>query len=137
MGGPRDETKLRAYMEELLSSEDAGNLNAPDQFWTAVLTDTNEYLGDFGLIRKEVDGQVETELVYLITKQHWGKGYATEGATALAKYGFEIAKLPRIISLIDPEHTASQRVAEKIGMACERETVRPNGRTMKVYVLAR
>jgi RimJ/RimL family protein N-acetyltransferase len=43
--------------------------------------------------------------------------------------------LPRIIALIEPENRGSIHVAEKLGMAFERDTCRPNGRTMRVYSL--
>ncbi|MDP4199734.1 MAG: GNAT family N-acetyltransferase [Bacteroidota bacterium] len=133
MGGPRERTKLLAYIDDLLTHEDATDIHTPNQFWTAIQTHTNEYIGDFGLIQKEVDGAVETELVYLVAKHHWGNGYATEGARALADYAFAVAGLSRLVSLVDPEHIASQRVAEKVGMTFERETVRSNGRTMRIY----
>src|SRR5690242_3062526 len=99
MGGPRDRGTLLAHCEKILTDGDNGSIHAPDQFWTAVLTDTEEYIGDFGLIRKNVDGIVETELVYLVSKQHWNKGFATEGAQALSQYAFDVASLPRLVSL--------------------------------------
>jgi ribosomal-protein-alanine N-acetyltransferase len=36
-------------------------------------------------------------------------------------YGFEQLNLSRLVSLIDAENIASQRVAEKIGMIFEKE----------------
>jgi RimJ/RimL family protein N-acetyltransferase len=38
-------------------------------------------------------------------------------------HAFADLKLPRVISLIHPDNIASQRVAEKIGMKIEKETV--------------
>jgi ribosomal-protein-alanine N-acetyltransferase len=46
---------------------------------------------------------------------------ATEAARAILHYGFEKLNLSRLISVIDSENNASRRVAEKIGMAFERE----------------
>jgi RimJ/RimL family protein N-acetyltransferase len=41
----------------------------------------------------------------------------------------------RLIALIDPENAASARVAEKIGMQLEKETLRPSGAVRRVYAM--
>ena len=52
----------------------------------------------------------------------WGRGLATEGATASLRYGFEELGLDRIISIAVPENLASRRVMEKLGMTLCGET---------------
>ncbi len=59
---------------------------------------------------------VEVEIGYRLPQSAWGKGYATEGAAALLRYGFETVGLDRIIGLTYPANKPSQRVLEKIGM---------------------
>ncbi len=61
----------------------------------------------------------ETEVAYLLDKDYWNRGYATEAARISLGYGFEEAGLDRIIALAFPENAASRRVMEKIGMACK------------------
>jgi ribosomal-protein-alanine N-acetyltransferase len=61
----------------------------------------------------------ETEVAYLLDKDYWNRGYATEAARISLGYGFEEAGLDRIIALAFPENAASRRVMEKIGMAYE------------------
>ncbi len=46
----------------------------------------------------------------------WGKGYATEGASAFLKYGFETLKLPEIVAYTSIQNIRSRRVMEKLGM---------------------
>jgi ribosomal-protein-alanine N-acetyltransferase len=58
----------------------------------------------------------EVEVDFVLARDYWGKGYATEAARAALAYGFEVLKLDRIIALAKPENTASRRVIEKIGM---------------------
>ena len=58
----------------------------------------------------------EYEVAYLLSRNAWGNGYATEAATASLNYGFSEVGLSRIIALVHPENLASRRVAEKIGM---------------------
>lgn len=56
---------------------------------------------------------------YAFGREHWGKGIATEAATAMLDFGFGDLGLHRIEATIDPENTASVRVAEKLGMRLE------------------
>lgn len=61
-------------------------------------------------------GTEDFEIVYLLRRVAWGRGYATEIARRLVRYGFEELDLPRVVATIDVENRASVRVAEKIGM---------------------
>ena len=47
---------------------------------------------------------------------YWGRGFATEGAVASVRYGFEELGLERIISITLPENAASRRVMWKAGL---------------------
>jgi len=55
------------------------------------------------------------ELGWVLAKPHWGKGFASEAAREALRYGFEVMKRDRVISLIRPKNAASIRVAEAIG----------------------
>jgi ribosomal-protein-alanine N-acetyltransferase len=63
----------------------------------------------------------EVELDFVVVRDCWGRGYATEAATAALEFGFGILKLDRIIALSKPENTASRRVIEKMGMTYRKE----------------
>jgi RimJ/RimL family protein N-acetyltransferase len=89
--------------------------------WGTVHKDTGKFIGRCGLLPWKIDGILEVEIAYLINKDFWHQGLATEAANGIMKYGFEKLNLPRLICLIDPENVASQRVAQKIGMALEKE----------------
>ena len=56
------------------------------------------------------------ELGYWIGVPFWGKGYATEAASAVVAFGFDTLRLHRIYAHHFSGNTASQRVLEKIGM---------------------
>ena len=60
-----------------------------------------------------------TELGYWIGVPFWGNGYATEAATAVVAFGFDVLGLHRIYAYHFAGNTASQRVLEKIGMRHE------------------
>ena len=89
--------------------------------WATIHKESNEFIGRCGLLPWTIDGQDEVEVAYLISKDYWGQGLGTEAAQAILDYGFEKLNRSRLICLIDKENLASIRVAEKIGMAFERE----------------
>jgi ribosomal-protein-alanine N-acetyltransferase len=131
MGGPRDRDWLQAALEETAMDPQA---EAYD-LWPVVEKATGHVVGDCGLLDKEVDGRPEVEVVYVFTPAVWGQGYATEMAAAIVAWARETRGLSRLISLIDPENAASERVAIKIGMHLEKEVTRPGGARRKVYVI--
>jgi ribosomal-protein-alanine N-acetyltransferase len=59
------------------------------------------------------------EMGYVLAREAWGRGYATEAAQALVAYGFGPLGLHRIAATCDPDNTASARVLQKIGMTYE------------------
>lgn len=68
-----------------------------------------------------LDETDEYELGYALSKAYWGRGIATEAARAATRFGFEYAKLERIIAVVVPENTASWRVLEHIGFVYEKD----------------
>lgn len=89
--------------------------------WATVLRENNAFIGRCGLLPWTIDGRDEVEVAYLIDSALWGRGLGTEAARAVLNYGFEELGLTRLICLIDRENGASIKVAERIGMAFERE----------------
>jgi RimJ/RimL family protein N-acetyltransferase len=83
-------------------------------FWMVTDAETGVVLGDCGLIPLEGVGP-EVELGYRFASKHWGKGYATEAATACRDLGFERFGLDKIYVDVDPHNKRSQNVARKIG----------------------
>lgn len=55
----------------------------------------------------------EPELGWLVLPVHRGHGYATEAAQAARDFGRGL--LPTFVSYVDPDNTASTRVAERLG----------------------
>lgn len=56
------------------------------------------------------------ELLYAISRRHWGQGFAYEAAAACVKHGFDSIGLPLIVGVIAPGNNGSKRVLEKLGM---------------------
>jgi ribosomal-protein-alanine N-acetyltransferase len=66
-----------------------------------------------------MDGTDEIEVGYAFGRDAWGRGYATEVARALVRWGFETLELERIVAVAYAENTASRRVMDKLGMQFE------------------
>lgn len=60
--------------------------------------------------------RTEAELGWVIHRDHWGHGYTTEAARAIADYAVRHWGVKRIFACCDSENTASYRVMEKLGM---------------------
>jgi RimJ/RimL family protein N-acetyltransferase len=100
--------------------------------WYLTLRDTGEFVGDCGLTPQPVEGATEIEVGYHLRPKFWGRGLATEAAGACRSFARDVARLDRLVALIDPRNLASQRVAAKIGLAFEREATVP-GKVLRVY----
>lgn len=61
----------------------------------------------------------KAELGYVIAREYWGKGYATEAIKLAVKSGFADLEIERIEAFVDPDNVASQRVLEKNGFTKE------------------
>lgn len=57
----------------------------------------------------------DNELYYLISRDYWGNGYASEAAIALATYAFDVIGLERLYAKADAQNAASIRVLQKLG----------------------
>lgn len=105
--------------------------------WAVVLKSTGVFIGHCGLImQKDVRGKDEVEIGYMLHPDYWGNGYATEAAIACKQFAFDILKLPRVISLINPENKPSIAVATKNGMSYE-NSLRRWDQTVHLYATFR
>ncbi len=81
---------------------------------------TAQALPLIGTISLEIDHAEKTaELGYWLGKPYWNRGYCTEAATAVVRYGFEVKKLTYIHACYLERNPASGRVLQKIGMQYE------------------
>ncbi len=72
-------------------------------------------IGNCG-VRKRSPEAREADIGYELDPNYWGRGYATEAASAWLAYGFHELDLERIVAVASPGNAASHRVLEKIGM---------------------
>jgi len=81
-----------------------------------------------------VDGHgPEVEAAYLVRRDRWGHGYATEALRAVLGIGHGELGIDRIVALAYPDNDPSRRVMEKAGMRAD-GTVEAYGREMTRHV---
>lgn len=78
-----------------------------------------EFIGFIGFHRPtfESDFTPCVEIGWRLKKEAWGKGYATEGATACLQLGFNQLGFDEVYSFTATINTPSQNVMTKIGMS--------------------
>ncbi|MFC3106241.1 GNAT family N-acetyltransferase [Salinisphaera aquimarina] len=111
-----------AFIEDVTAGWDDGD----DYCWGIELYDEARIIGTIACQFDEHGMQMG----YVVAKDHWRRGFATEAARAVLDAARDIDDVYRFSATCDVENTASVRVLEKIGMRCEgvlaRWSERPN-----------
>ena len=78
------------------------------------------FLGMCGLHHQESYPD-DVEVGWRLAHEPWGKGYATEAATAWLDHAFGTLELPRVISITDRPNVRSLAVMRRLGMTFDHE----------------
>lgn len=87
-----------------------------DTIWAAFAKDGGRYIGNAS-IRPRPERREDWEIGYYLAAADWGKGFGTEMAARLVRYGFEELELPAVYATVYAENVASRKLLEKIGMS--------------------
>jgi RimJ/RimL family protein N-acetyltransferase len=82
-----------------------------------------------GMIEMRING-FKADVGYVLSRQHWGQGMATEALRTLVDWALRKESIYRVWALCDADNLASARVLEKVGMKREgllrRQIIHPN-----------
>ena len=67
-------------------------------------------------VLNHIQGETIVQVGFFLFTRVWGRGYATEMATALLRYGFRDLRLPRITGMTNLQNVASQGALAKSGL---------------------
>jgi [ribosomal protein S5]-alanine N-acetyltransferase len=90
-------------------------------------------LGESGKVIGMIEIRInvfKADVGYVLSRQYWGGGMATEALRALVEWALSQESIHRVWALCDVENLASARVLEKVGMQREgllrRQILHPN-----------
>lgn len=88
-------------------------------FWAAGLQNGAPFVGFVGLSVPNFDAPFMpcVEVGWRLASEHWGQGYATEGARAAVKYGFMMAHLDEVVAYTAVGNKRSRNVMRRVGMS--------------------
>lgn len=88
-------------------------------FYAADELASGELIGFIGIKKFRFEGEFSPgiEIGWRLGFNHWGKGYATEGAIAVLNHAFEHLDIDEIWSFTTLENNRSENVMKKIGMS--------------------
>ncbi|MCI0632796.1 MAG: GNAT family N-acetyltransferase [Actinobacteria bacterium] len=130
----RDRTSSREETADWLARTIRRNELEGWDMRTILFRGTETVIGRCGIAIHVVEERIEHEVAYLLSRAHWGRGYATEASTAMRDHALGPLGLRRLIALIDHGNDASKRVADKLGMSYERD-VGFRGRVVGMHAL--
>ena len=87
--------------------------------WAVVDKKTEEFVGWCGIkfITEETNNHINFyDIGYRLQKRFWGKGIATETASACLKYAFEELDFKEVYALTAVDNAGSNKILKKIGM---------------------
>lgn len=112
--------------------------------WAAEVAGGPPFIGMIGLLAVgfEVPGRPDgcVEVGWRLAAEHWGRGYAPEGARAALAFAFGELGLDEVVSFTAVGNANSRRVMEKLGLVLEQEFDHPRlapGHPLERHVLYR
>lgn len=106
--------------------------------WAILLRENEQMIGTCGFTNFDLLNNC-AEIGYVLHPEHHGKGYATEAACRVIRFGFENLKLSRISAICMQENLPSLGVMRRCGMLQEgilRSAVYAKGKRCTVAVCA-
>lgn len=111
--GAFSDTEVQEWLDRQLSRYQKWGFG----LWAVILKETEEMIGQCGLTMQPWRDSEVLEIGYLFQRSHWHRGYAIEAASACEQYAFTELRAEEVCSIIRDTNLASQRVAERNGMA--------------------
>jgi RimJ/RimL family protein N-acetyltransferase len=108
-----------AESDELADRIEAGFAERGFGLWAVEIPGVALFAGFIGLSVPAFQAHFTpcVEVGWRLARDHWGKGYASEGAQAALAFGFGQPHLEEIVSFTTAANQRSRRVMERIGMS--------------------
>ena len=134
-------TLTRQESDRSAAANEAGVAEHGWGLWAVEVVGGAPFIGSVGLAVPGFEASFTpcVEVGWRIAREHWGRGYAPEAASAAVAFGFDELGLDEIVSFTVVGNTSSRRVMEKLGMAEASEFDHPRlpGHRLERHVLYR
>ena len=85
--------------------------------WAVEVPGAADFIGFIGLSPAEaILGRPVLEIGWRLAAEHWGRGYATEGARASLAHAFDVLVKDEVVSFTTTANQRSRHVMEKLGL---------------------
>ena len=86
--------------------------------WAVEIPNVAPFAGYIGLAVPNLEAHFTpcVEIAWRLAFEHWGHGYATEGAKAVLTFGFDCLRLEKIVAYTASGNERSRRLMQRIGM---------------------
>jgi len=96
--------------DELLENYEKKNLSR----WAIFDATNNNFIG-ICVARIFVHNTSQIEIGYVLSREYWGKGIATEVCKAITQYSFTNTNTKEVVAITDLSNSGSQNVLQKAG----------------------
>ncbi|GLJ55490.1 hypothetical protein SUGI_1191600 [Cryptomeria japonica] len=136
-----DEEVYRFSMRETFKSREEAEFYIKNEAmghpWLKAICVEGRAVGSISLYRGLGNSSCRAEIGYLVARNCWGKGIASQAVKLCLSTAFtDMPDLERIEGLVEPENVASQKVLEKAGFVKEallRKFFTAKGKTRDFY----
>ena len=104
--------------QNYLASIDSGFADRSLFQWAITLTKEDRLIGTVTLLHWDRTNR-HLEVGFMLSRERWGKGFATEAVRAVLSFAFEHLGVHRVEAELDPRNEASARLLEKLGFKYE------------------
>ncbi|WP_342554681.1 GNAT family N-acetyltransferase [Paenibacillus sp. FSL R7-0652] len=84
------------------------------QYWALFQKDSGVFVGCCGLYPYAPEENIY-ELGFLLTRDHWGQGYAQEAAQAVVHYAFDKLEASSLVAVHHPDNEAAYHILKRLG----------------------
>lgn len=114
--GPNTPERTKGFLQ--LVTEEAQQTDRANYAFAVIHKETNQLIGSCGLMRSDKNGP-QYSFGYVLRKDRWGQGLASEATRALVKFGFDELRAHRLWAHVFLGNKASEQLLQKLGFRYE------------------
>ena len=114
----REPIKDLQEAEQMVADNFSWEGDSKARFWAICLADSDQIIGTFTLFHID-EANRRAEVGYILNREFWGRGFASEALRRMIDYCFDEFGLARLEADVDPENLSSLKLLERHGF--ERE----------------